>query len=442
MAQFHRFSMFNQNQSISNLVIFEQNTKAIANMEVTARVLFTLAMVYFVLQWSVTENIRNDGSGFNIVTVRCGSKFGRRYPSGKAWRKFILSKFHRKRCCRRPTGLVTSAIVVSSTEMEPFLSLLLSGDVELNPGPTNSSKSSRSANKEGNLDFGEILLRLEEKFDSGQESILRNQTQIMNRLSSLESQMEKFKEEIDDLRTQTTNLKSTINSLSESVGNNYDHGKDLQFLVDRQEQYSRKNSIRITGVTEETGESIENKTISILKNEIDVDISSEEIEIVHRVGRVHNGNPRSILVKFLSHKTKESVMRRKKNDYIQDFSVRCTLARLRLSAHNLQVETGRFNKTKTPRDQRFCLYCKTLNIFIVEDEIHFLLVCSLFNEERQRFLEEIHKKFPATVLLNDRNMFLWLMSQEDYIITKRIGMFCKTSFTKRSKFLSNPKSTY
>ena len=48
-------------------------------------------------------------------------------------------------------------------------------------------------------------------------------------------------------------------------------------------------------------------------NEIDVDISSEEIEIVHRVGRVHNGNPRSILVKFLSHKTKESVMRRKKN---------------------------------------------------------------------------------------------------------------------------------
>ena len=30
LAHFHRFSMFNQNQSISNLVIFEQNTKAIA----------------------------------------------------------------------------------------------------------------------------------------------------------------------------------------------------------------------------------------------------------------------------------------------------------------------------------------------------------------------------------------------------------------------------
>ena len=30
MPHFHHFSMFNQNQSISNLVIFEQNTKAIA----------------------------------------------------------------------------------------------------------------------------------------------------------------------------------------------------------------------------------------------------------------------------------------------------------------------------------------------------------------------------------------------------------------------------
>ena len=30
MAHFHHFSIFNQNQSISNLVIFDQNTKAIA----------------------------------------------------------------------------------------------------------------------------------------------------------------------------------------------------------------------------------------------------------------------------------------------------------------------------------------------------------------------------------------------------------------------------
>ena len=56
-------------------------------------------------------------------------------------------------------------------------------------------------------------------------------------------------------------------------------------------------------------------------------------------------------------------------DYIQDFTARCTLAKLRVGAHNLQIETGRFSKNKTPRDERFCPYCKTLNTLAVEDEI-------------------------------------------------------------------------
>ena len=80
-------------------------------------------------------------------------------------------------------------------------------------------------------------------------------------------------------------------------------------------------------------------------------------------------------------------------DYIQDFTVRCTLAKLRVSAHNLQIETGRFSKNITPRDERFCPYCKILNIFTVEDEVHFLLACPLFNEERVKFLEGTHKAF-------------------------------------------------
>ena len=61
--------------------------------------------------------------------------------------------------------------------------------------------------------------------------------------------------------------------------------------------------------------------------------------------------------------------------------IRSTLAKLRLSAHNLHIETGRFSKNRPPRDERFCTYCKTLNIFTVENEVHFLLSCSLLNEE-------------------------------------------------------------
>ena len=124
-------------------------------------------------------------------------------------------------------------------------------------------------------------------------------------------------------------------------------------------------------------------------------------------------------------------------DYITNFTVRSTLAKLRLSAHNLQIETGRFSKNKTPRDERFCPYCKALNIFEVENEVHFLLSCSLFNDERQQFLDEIYRHFPNTATLNELNLFTWLMTQEDIRTTKLLGKFCKTSFDLRSNFISN-----
>ena len=82
------------------------------------------------------------------------------------------------------------------------------------------------------------------------------------------------------------------------------------------------------------------------------------------------------------------------------------ISKPRVSAHNLQIETGRFRKSKTPRDERFCPYCKTLNIFTVEDEVHFLLACPLFNKEHQKFLEGIHRAFHPTASLNDFNMHI------------------------------------
>ena len=47
-------------------------------------------------------------------------------------------------------------------------------------------------------------------------------------------------------------------------------------------------------------------------------------------------------------------------DVLTDFSQRSYLAKLRLSAHNLQIEIGRFGKNRTPRLERYCLYCKSL----------------------------------------------------------------------------------
>ena len=281
-------------------------------MEVTARVLFSLVILFNLLQWNRSDSIECEGFRFKDVPVLYGPSLRSKNLTGRAWRKFVCCKSFRKRIGNRPSNSSILPNINSSNLMDPFFMLLLSGDVELNPGPINYPKSNKASSKEDNPDFTEILLRFEQKMESGQESILQNQSQMLNRLSSLEEQIEKFKIEIKNLKAKNSELEANLNVLSENVACNYDHGRDLQFLVDKQEQYSRKSSVRIIGMKEEAGEGIEKKTIEMLKEEIDLEIDPNEIDIVHRVGRSKDNKPRSTLVKFISHKTKEQVMRRRK----------------------------------------------------------------------------------------------------------------------------------
>ena len=86
-------------------------------------------------------------------------------------------------------------------------------------------------------------------------------------------------------------LEDKVNLMSEKIGAISDHGRDLQFLMDRQEQYSRKNSVRITGDSEQSGEDIEMVTIDTLKKERGLDFEKSDINIVHRVRRGHANIP-------------------------------------------------------------------------------------------------------------------------------------------------------
>ncbi len=60
-------------------------------------------------------------------------------------------------------------------------------------------------------------------------------------------------------------------------------------------------------------------------------------------------------------------------DTLSDFTTRSSFAKLRLSVHSLQIETGRYEVRKTPKEQRYCANCKTLGYYLVEDKVHFLV---------------------------------------------------------------------
>ena len=270
-------------------------------MALLARVIFILFL--FCFSFDFLDGNSND-LDYNFVLKRhiVRKPFTGKYLIGKAWRKIKSSKRMRK--SRAYTG--------SNRVMDQYFTLLLSGDVELNPGPANYTRSTKSNTREDIPDFADILIRLEKKIDDGQENVLKNQAQILSRLTSIEIEIETFKVDLDNLKKKQTDLEQRLDSIDETVGMNCDNGKDLKFLMDQQEQYSRKSSVRIRGVPEQNGEDIEALTVDTMMKEIGINIQQNEIDIVHRVGRRQENKPRPILVKFLSHKTKEKVMRAKK----------------------------------------------------------------------------------------------------------------------------------
>jgi hypothetical protein len=61
---------------------------------------------------------------------------------------------------------------------------------------------------------------------------------------------------------------------------------------------------------------------------------------------------------------------------------RKALSKLRISAHDLNIERGRY--ANIPRQERICSKCQVL-----EDEIHFLDSCSLYRDVRDNFIRSL-----------------------------------------------------
>ena len=62
-------------------------------------------------------------------------------------------------------------------------------------------------------------------------------------------------------------------------------------------------------------------------------------------------------------------------------SIRASLSKLRISAHPMEIECGRYKKKTKPKDTHFCQICITL----VENEHHFIYECPLYHSLRLKF---------------------------------------------------------
>ena len=94
----------------------------------------------------------------------------------------------------------------------------------------------------------------------------------------------------------------------------------LRYELDRQEQYSRRETIRVSGIAEEeneTNEQLTEKLVNMAKD-CSTDITAEDISVCHRTVPIKHrdgGNrvtKRSVLCRFVSRRKKDDIMKRKK----------------------------------------------------------------------------------------------------------------------------------
>lgn len=123
---------------------------------------------------------------------------------------------------------------------------------------------------------------------------------LENRVFTLEQENDKLKTELKDSKDRYEILKAD-NEVTMKIA------QSALRQANHNAQYSRKDSIRISGLPIERGEDCQARAIKVIKDKLNVTIEETEIEVSHRVGK-REGDKQDILVKFKHRESKNKVV--------------------------------------------------------------------------------------------------------------------------------------
>jgi len=120
-------------------------------------------------------------------------------------------------------------------------------------------------------------------------------------LKSKDCEVQSLQELLSETWERNKALELELNAAKVKINKQDNKIYNLWDNLDSLEQYTRKNSLEIHGVPKEAYSSMEEVVLTIA-NALDVDISSNDVEISHHLKR-RNSNT-AIIVKFANHKVK------------------------------------------------------------------------------------------------------------------------------------------
>ncbi|KAJ7323714.1 hypothetical protein OS493_031130 [Desmophyllum pertusum] len=121
--------------------------------------------------------------------------------------------------------------------------------------------------------------KLDKRIEGVEEKI---KSEIQSLKSSVKTmvteEVKKAKKKIED------DVNESINFIEESLK---DKMAEIKEHAIYNEQYSRKSTVRIFGITETDEENVEDKLVQFFNNVLHTEVKSEDIDICHRIGKIN-----------------------------------------------------------------------------------------------------------------------------------------------------------
>jgi len=141
-----------------------------------------------------------------------------------------------------------------------------------------------------------------------------------NRMKSLEEDNSDMIRSISEFQEENDGLKSEILLLKVDMEKMKDEGL-------RNEQYMRKNNIKVYGMKESRNESCTDVFMKMVKDSLNIELKPSQIAIAHRIAG-KEGRHRPILVRFEQHDVKYTVLKQRRRLKDSGISIQEDLTRL------------------------------------------------------------------------------------------------------------------
>ena len=144
--------------------------------------------------------------------------------------------------------------------------------------------------------------KLETKFETKLTQVTNN---MQEKIDALSMENENLKGQLDATKNVLGNVKTTLNR-------NVILTKDATIQSNYNEQYSRKNNIKVFNMKKRDKQNLREDFIDLVKKDLNVDLELRDVVAIHRLPSDRPGE-KPIIVRLFNSDAKRNVMRAKKN---------------------------------------------------------------------------------------------------------------------------------